>query len=323
MSSDSSGDGGGDDSIDTEQSGAPPTGGNSEDGDGDVVASTTTSSTEIGSEFRIDVHSLNRQNSDVVTLDLSISNVSPTQSVSIYSPPQEGDEPGDLQSLTLIDGSNSKKHLPLLYEDGTCYCESWNNTSLAPGESVRAWVAFPAPPDGVKHMIFMSYAAPPIMDIPLTDSPGERVEEPAQGLSPPQIWDVRSLQEGLEDDSTREETSEEVAISLSSDVLFETNESALDKAAEEVIQQVAREIDGSSAQTVSVEGHTDNTGNDSVNVPLSEDRARAVRDALAELVEKDGISYEVAGHGSGQPIANNDSEEGRSKNRRVTITFAK
>ncbi|MFC3519682.1 OmpA family protein [Streptomonospora nanhaiensis] len=307
--------------MNTEPSGGPSAGGNLTEGD--VVAGSTTSSTEIGSEFRIDIHSLNRQNADVVTLDLTISNTSPTESVSIYAPPQQGEEPGDLQSLTLIDGANSKKHLPLLYEDGTCYCEAWHDTSLAPGESVRAWVAFPAPPADVEHMTFLSYATPPILDIPVTDSPGERVEEPAQELSTPQIWDVQSLEEGLEDNSTREETSEEVAISLSSDVLFDTNESSLDESANEVIQQVAREIDDSSARTVSVDGHTDNTGNDSVNIPLSEDRARAVRDALADLVEKEEISYEVAGHGAGQPIANNDSEEGRSKNRRVTITFAK
>ena len=66
----------------------------------------------------------------------------------------------------------------------------------------------------------------------------------------------------------------------------------------------------------SVEGHTDNTGNTTQNQTLSESRAKAVCEKLKEM----GISasrLSAKGHGMSKPIDNNDTPEGRAKNRRV------
>ena len=65
-----------------------------------------------------------------------------------------------------------------------------------------------------------------------------------------------------------------------------------------------------------VEGHTDNTGTDAINQPLSERRAQAI---VEELV-KDGIAASALtarGYGSSRPVADNATPEGRARNRRV------
>ena len=130
-----------------------------------------------------------------------------------------------------------------------------------------------------------------------------------------------SYQESLEGASDREESGDETSIHLSADVLFEVNESELTDKADDALEDIAKEIDGSSATTIQIDGHADDTGNDSINVPLSEDRAESVKKRLEGLVTRDDLKFETAGHGSDEPIASNSTEEGREKNRRVTVTF--
>jgi outer membrane protein OmpA-like peptidoglycan-associated protein len=70
---------------------------------------------------------------------------------------------------------------------------------------------------------------------------------------------------------------------------------------------------------VSIEGHTDNIGSDKYNQGLSERRAAAVKAYLLKQGVTDGARIKTAGHGESQPIADNTTEEGRFKNRRVEI----
>ena len=67
-----------------------------------------------------------------------------------------------------------------------------------------------------------------------------------------------------------------------------------------------------------VSGHTDNTGNDAINNPLSVNRANAV----ANLLQADGVDSSritSTGYGSRNPIASNSTVQGRQQNRRVEI----
>jgi outer membrane protein OmpA-like peptidoglycan-associated protein len=69
-----------------------------------------------------------------------------------------------------------------------------------------------------------------------------------------------------------------------------------------------------------VYGHTDNSGSDAVNVPLSEKRAAAVKDYLL----KKGLTanrVEAKGYGAAKPLVSNATEAGRSQNRRVEIVL--
>lgn len=288
-----------------------------------VIASTTTSSTESGPEFSIDIHSLARQGSDTLVLDMSMTNTDPESAVYIPLPPESGDSPSDYQHITLVDGKNKKKYLPLLYASGECYCKDWDDRKLHPGESIRAWLAFPPPPKEIRSLIFLTSVAPPIMDVPIDSSPGQSIDGPKSELADPEVIDLRSIEGDTQDDSTRIEKPNEVQISLSTDVLFDLNKSELNDSAEEKIRQVAREIEDSSSQTVRIDGYTDNTGNDAINTPLSKDRAQEVRGQLSNMLDEQDLTFETAGHGSSDPIATNETDEGRAKNRRVTITFQK
>ncbi|MDX1580903.1 MAG: OmpA family protein, partial [Alphaproteobacteria bacterium] len=70
---------------------------------------------------------------------------------------------------------------------------------------------------------------------------------------------------------------------------------------------------------IRIEGHTDNTGEDSYNMDLSYRRALSVLRALTEEYEVDNAMLQVQGFGETQPVASNETEAGRSLNRRVTL----
>jgi hypothetical protein len=86
---------------------------------------------------------------------------------------------------------------------------------------------------------------------------------------------------------------------------------------------VAAKIDRSRGATVAIDGYTDTTGTDAINGPLSRRRALAVRGRLRRIVTRRGVAFRSVGHGSRDPIADNASPEGRRRNRRVTVTFAR
>ena len=103
-------------------------------------------------------------------------------------------------------------------------------------------------------------------------------------------------------------------------VNFEFNSTALQPDATRLLDQVgiALSSDDLSDFRFSVEGHTDSVGSDGYNQRLSRARAAAVKTYLIEQ----GVPRErlgVVGHGESQPVATNDTEEGRHRNRRVEL----
>ena len=110
-----------------------------------------------------------------------------------------------------------------------------------------------------------------------------------------------------------------VQISLNSAVLFDTGKSTLKPAAKEELNRAAEQIKDHPGARVVIEGHTDNVGSSASNLKLSGDRASAVRDYLASVVP--GVDFRTAGYGETRPVASNNDEEGRQKNRRVDIVI--
>ena len=92
----------------------------------------------------------------------------------------------------------------------------------------------------------------------------------------------------------------------------------LNGSGKESLKQVARELESYPEAEVLVEGHTDNVGGDEINQKISEKRASTVATALKkDYGVKNNIS--AIGKGKTEPIASNDTAEGRAKNRRVEI----
>ena len=111
----------------------------------------------------------------------------------------------------------------------------------------------------------------------------------------------------------------QLKLDIPNDISFSTGSAALKPELRSVLEAFAQGLkSGGNGTLVRVVGHTDSTGSDAVNNPLSLERAESVRNFL----EDRGVAparIEVVGRGSREPVASNDSAEGRAKNRRVEI----
>ena len=110
-------------------------------------------------------------------------------------------------------------------------------------------------------------------------------------------------------------------INIPADAGFATNSAVLNANMYPILQRLAQTLNQNPAATVSVVGHTDSTGSDAINNPLSQRRADA---AKAYLVSQGVAASRIAtsGAGSTQPIASNATVDGRAQNRRVEIVVA-
>jgi outer membrane protein OmpA-like peptidoglycan-associated protein len=103
-----------------------------------------------------------------------------------------------------------------------------------------------------------------------------------------------------------------------SDVLFDFGKYTLKPAAREKLAKISGIVMAHPGLTLQIEGYTDSVGSDEVNQQLSERRADTVRDFLIEQgVPGSGVSAQ--GFGKANPVASNDTPDGRQKNRRVQL----
>ncbi len=110
-----------------------------------------------------------------------------------------------------------------------------------------------------------------------------------------------------------------VKVTFDSGVLFATNKYDLNSAAKANLSDFAKVLREYSDADVAIYGHTDSTGSDAINNPLSVNRANAVADYLMSLGVSASQIKSVEGFGSKEPVADNSTVEGRKANRRVEI----
>jgi outer membrane protein OmpA-like peptidoglycan-associated protein len=111
----------------------------------------------------------------------------------------------------------------------------------------------------------------------------------------------------------------QLRLNVPSDVSFDVGRADIKPQMRPVLDEIGRNLDPN--VRVTIVGHTDSSGNDGINDPLSLDRAEAVRDYLADRGVR-STRMAVEGRGSHQPIASNTSESGRASNRRVEILLS-
>lgn len=106
-------------------------------------------------------------------------------------------------------------------------------------------------------------------------------------------------------------------------ITFQTGSASFTPEAEAVLKKLANDLLVADELAIEVHGHTDNTGDPSANLSLSERRASAVRDWLMRQSSTSfpATRFTVVKHGQSEPVATNSTEEGRSKNRRVVIVL--
>ena len=108
-------------------------------------------------------------------------------------------------------------------------------------------------------------------------------------------------------------------VTFDSGILFTTNKADLNPAAKTSLTDFAKVLKENSDMDIAVIGHTDNTGSDAINNPLSENRAKSVSTYLKNCGVNASQIKTVEGQGSKNPVADNSTAEGRTQNRRVEV----
>lgn len=122
--------------------------------------------------------------------------------------------------------------------------------------------------------------------------------------------------DGCEDKGPAQIVIEEGRITILETIKFEPNSSKIDRRSHRIMDQIVLTLRKHSQMNIAVGGHTDSTGTRELNMRLSRDRARSVRQYLVRR----GIGparLSARGFGPDQPIADNETDEGRARNRRV------
>lgn len=107
-------------------------------------------------------------------------------------------------------------------------------------------------------------------------------------------------------------------VTFESGILFQTNSSTLSNTAQSSLSMFAQSLLNNPDTDIQIQGYTDSTGNDNINIPLSENRARSVYNyLLSNGVAANRMTY--FGLGASNPIASNATPQGRAENRRVEV----
>ena len=149
----------------------------------------------------------------------------------------------------------------------------------------------------------------------------------------PSVLEIRGLQSGIVStvqqvrqamqDLGATETDLEVRVELPADVLFDFDKADIRSDAASALAQLATLIRAYPSGSATLEGHTDSKGDDAYNQRLSEQRAGSVK---RWLVEREGIAagrLAPRGWGERKPVAGNEDEAGRQRNRRVEVVIRK
>ncbi|MDG9703076.1 OmpA family protein [Streptomyces sp. DH37] len=169
-------------------------------------------------------------------------------------------------------------------------------------------------------------SAPP--DFAPSPSPPVEVDQNAPGLmmkdgatlKEPKVLDIRSIVEEQGGAERREDSNSQTKFTLQAEVLFGRDSARLNGEAHARIEDIAEEIDKQGAAEVNVFGFTDDLGSYEHGRKLSKERADAVHRQLMKELASD-VAFNIRGYSEDYPIADNSTEEGRKKNRRVEVSF--
>lgn len=106
---------------------------------------------------------------------------------------------------------------------------------------------------------------------------------------------------------------------ITSGILFDLNSATLRPESTPTLLDIARMLQAHEDLRLRIEGHTDNTGDDAINQPLSQQRAESVLAWLVDTQQIDKSRLEARGLGAAAPVTSNDTPEGRQENRRVEL----
>lgn len=113
----------------------------------------------------------------------------------------------------------------------------------------------------------------------------------------------------------------QLKLNIPSDISFDTGRSDIKPNLRPILDQFAQGLGNQPNTEIRIIGHTDSTGSEAINNPLSVNRAASARDYLVSR-GVDSRRIQIDGRGEREPIADNNSEAGRARNRRIEIFLA-
>jgi len=213
------------------------------------------------------------------------------------------DELGEL-NLTVNDSGASLTGVAANEDDKTGYEVALRDTigSLLPIEASLSVEAAPEPE-------------------PQTTAEPTPVDEPAQEETSPEERETTTVDtQAVEQPVDRDDMAERLNNIDTSSIRFESGSAILTAESQQILDAMAAVLNDYPARGVNILGHTDSRGNESKNLLLSEERSEAVKRYLIDA----GISetrLQAFGFGDSAPIADNDTVEGRARNRRIEFNY--
>jgi outer membrane protein OmpA-like peptidoglycan-associated protein len=113
----------------------------------------------------------------------------------------------------------------------------------------------------------------------------------------------------------------QLKLNIPSDISFDINSAVIKPNLRPILDQFAQGLANQPNTEIRIVGHTDSTGSDAINNPLSVNRAASARNYLVSRGVS-GQRIQIDGRGSHEPIADNYTEAGRAKNRRIEMFLA-
>lgn len=250
--------------------------------------------------------------------------------------------PGEYQdvagNIQVINATDDEMYYPLYSDEYEFATEPKDLDSLA-GELRVGFAVFPEMSEDAETVdVVMPYrgmtAGVPVEDgalEPVSDDPA-----PLLGDGWPEIPDesaidtadadkvtykLRQRYVDLEGTAEVEDEVDEVSVTLDANVLFEVDKWDISKKAEKRLTEVADDINDRGTGEVLITGHTDSNGGTEHNQELSEKRAKSVLDEVKPNVDNSDVNLETVGKGEEDPVETNSTDDGRAKNRRVTIEY--
>lgn len=259
---------------------------------------------------------------DYAVLTVDFLDLPPEEYVSWSAFQNDFGDPARFMAVRLFDLENDRVYFPGIAEDGKNVIPSEFKKR---GEQ-RLQLAYEVP--STDEIGLFLPGAPYIDSVPLIDGDPlpATLEGTGEALDLAEVVEVysyglESFTRELEDAVQTLTSTEEVVVTLGSDVLFDVDSADLTSDAEAAVKRAAEHLAGREPGTISIVGHTDDVLDKAYNQELSERRAESVAAELEKHIDVSEYPIETSGRGKTEPLVPNDSDENRALNRRVTLTL--
>jgi len=245
---------------------------------------------------------------------------------SIGSPAPNGVRLVDLEAGTVTRVLRSTDDRVVATRNGSPEGPATEAADAAVGEDTTiVYAAFPVPDTATVDVLLPEVGwvqdvavVPASQAGTLTVPPAELVEG---SLGEAETFVLEEFSEAHDGNVRARRTTEQVAVTVASDVLFAFDSDRLAPEADGALQTAAAQVAAHGAGELAVVGHTDDQGDEPYNVDLSQRRAATVAARLAELTDLTAFDVTVEGRGESQPVVAGTGDAERALNRRVELVL--